>query len=102
MIRRPPRSPLFPYPTLFRSQPPRENPWTGVVEVEPSAAPFNDRNERIHSECYQPNASARIIDPTTGRELIVNNYANISFNFGPTDRKSTRLNSSHSQISYAV
>lgn len=65
-------------------QPPRENPWTGVVEVEPSAAPFNDWNERIHSECYQPNGNARIIDPTTGRELIVNNYANISFNFGPT------------------
>lgn len=65
-------------------QPPRENPWTGVVEVEPTAAPFHDWNERIHSECYQPNAGARIVDPTTGGERIVNNYANISFNFGPT------------------
>ena len=65
-------------------QPPRENPWTGVVEVEPSAAPFHDWNERIHSECYQPNAAAHITDPGTGRERIVNNYANISFNFGPT------------------
>jgi len=65
-------------------QPPRENPWTGVVEIEPSAEPFHDWNERIHSECYQPNADARITDPATGRELIVNNYANISFNFGPT------------------
>ena len=65
-------------------QPPRENPWTGVVEVEPSAAPFHDWNERIHSECYQPNAGAHITDPATGRERIVNNYANISFNFGPT------------------
>jgi len=65
-------------------QPPRENPWTGIVEVEPTAAPFHDWNERIHSECYQPNAVARITDPTTGRERIINNYANISFNFGPT------------------
>lgn len=52
-------------------QPPRENPWTGEVEAEPSAAPFHDWNERIHAECYAPNAS-------------VNNYARISFNFGPT------------------
>src|SRR5882757_8501604 len=65
-------------------QPPRENPWTGIVEVEPTAAPFHDWNERIHSECYEPNARAVISDPQAGRELIVNNYANISFNFGPT------------------
>ncbi|HEY0727796.1 MAG TPA: hypothetical protein VGD38_07000, partial [Pyrinomonadaceae bacterium] len=52
-------------------QPPRENPWTGEVEAEPSAAPYHDWNERIHAECYAPNAS-------------VNNYARISFNFGPT------------------
>src|SRR5690242_9580367 len=50
-------------------QPPRENPWTGVVETEPSAAPFHDWNERIHAECYAPN---------------VDNYPLISFNFGPT------------------
>ena len=65
-------------------QPPRENPWTGVVEVEPSAAPFHDWNERINSECYQPNAHTSISDPATGEERTVNNYANISFNFGPT------------------
>jgi alpha-amylase/alpha-mannosidase (GH57 family) len=65
-------------------QPPRENPWTGVVESEPSAAPFHDWNERIHSECYQPNAAAGITDPATGCERIVNNYEHISFNFGPT------------------
>lgn len=65
-------------------QPPRENPWTGVVEAEPGAAPFHDWNERIHTECYQPNALARIADPRTDEERIVNNYANISFNFGPT------------------
>jgi alpha-amylase/alpha-mannosidase (GH57 family) len=65
-------------------QPPRENPWTGVVEIEPTAAPFHDWNERIHAECYQPNARALISDPETGGELIINNYAEISFNFGPT------------------
>ncbi|MFS8086337.1 MAG: DUF3536 domain-containing protein, partial [Acidobacteriota bacterium] len=65
-------------------QPPRENPWTGIVETEPSAAPFHDWNERIHAECYGPNAFASIVDPTTGKERIVNNYAGISFNFGPT------------------
>ena len=50
-------------------QPPRENPWTGEVEAEPTAAPYHDWNERIHHECYAPN---------------VINYPNISFNFGPT------------------
>ena len=55
-----------------------------MVELEPSAAPWHDWNERIHSECYQPNAGARITEPATGRERIVNNYAHISFNFGPT------------------
>src|SRR6266404_2417952 len=65
-------------------QPPRENPWSGVVEPESGAAPFHDWNERIHSECYQPNAGAHITNPATGRDLTVNNYANISFNFGPT------------------
>jgi alpha-amylase/alpha-mannosidase (GH57 family) len=65
-------------------QPPRENPWTGIVEREPGAAPFHDWNERIHSECYRPNAFARINDSATGSERVVNNYAKISFNFGPT------------------
>jgi alpha-amylase/alpha-mannosidase (GH57 family) len=65
-------------------QPPRENPWTGIVEREPSAAPFHDWNQRIHTECYRANAFASIHDPSTGEERIVNNYAHISFNFGPT------------------
>ncbi len=65
-------------------QPPRENPWTGIIEAEPSAAPFHDWNQRIHSECYQPNAFARIDDSETGSSRVVNNYAKISFNFGPT------------------
>ena len=65
-------------------QPPRESPWTELVEREPGAAPFHDWNERIHAECYRPNAFARILD-THGRvERIVNNYAGLSYNFGPT------------------
>jgi alpha-amylase/alpha-mannosidase (GH57 family) len=65
-------------------QPPRENPWAELVEREAGAAPFHDWNERIHAECYRPNAFARVGD-THGRvERVVNNYARLSFNFGPT------------------
>ena len=60
-------------------QPPRENPWTGIIEQQPGAAPFHDWNERIHAECYWPNAFVQ-----SGTEQSVNNYKNISFNFGPT------------------
>jgi len=65
-------------------QPPRENPWTGIVEEEPGAAPFHDWNERINVECYRANAFAAINDPAIGEARVVNNYAHISFNFGPT------------------
>ncbi|HYY42828.1 MAG TPA: hypothetical protein VE775_08870, partial [Pyrinomonadaceae bacterium] len=65
-------------------QPPRENPWTNTIEQQPSARPFPNWNERIHRECYRPNAYARVIDSRGRVERIVNNYANISFNFGPT------------------
>jgi alpha-amylase/alpha-mannosidase (GH57 family) len=65
-------------------QPPRENPWTDTVEREPGAHPFHDWNERIHYECYRANAFARISDRYNRVESIVNNYARISFNFGPT------------------
>jgi alpha-amylase/alpha-mannosidase (GH57 family) len=63
-------------------QPPRENPWTGVIEEQPSAAPFHDWNERIHFECYRPNAFVRVSDAGPA-EQFVNNYELISFNFGP-------------------
>lgn len=65
-------------------QPPRENPWTGAVEREDSARPFHDWNERITAECYRPNAFARVVNNRNQIEYILNNYANISFNFGPT------------------
>ena len=61
-------------------QPPRENPWTGEIDRQPSAAPYHDWNERIHSECYGPNAFAHIGNDTA----VINNYRNLSFNLGPT------------------
>jgi alpha-amylase/alpha-mannosidase (GH57 family) len=64
-------------------QPPRENPWTGEVELEPGAEPYHDWNERIHAECYAANAFARFID-RNGNVQIINNYEWLSFNFGPT------------------
>jgi alpha-amylase/alpha-mannosidase (GH57 family) len=65
-------------------QPPRENPWLEAVETQDSASPYHDWNERISAECYGPNASARILDERDRILKIVNNYASISFNFGPT------------------
>src|SRR5581483_2394860 len=65
-------------------QPPRENPWLEAVETQDSAAPYHDWNERITAECYEPNASSRILDAHDRIVKIVNNYASISFNFGPT------------------
>jgi alpha-amylase/alpha-mannosidase (GH57 family) len=62
-------------------QPPRENPWTGIIERQPGAHPFHDWNERIHAECYGPNA---FVHAGANVEQAGNNYANISFNFGPT------------------
>jgi alpha-amylase/alpha-mannosidase (GH57 family) len=65
-------------------QPPRENPWLEAVETQDSASPYHDWNERVTAECYGPNASSRILDARDRIMKIVNNYAAISFNFGPT------------------
>ncbi len=65
-------------------QPPREDPWTGMIEPQPSAAPFHNWNARITDECYRPNGESRILDANDRLEVLVNNYASISFNFGPT------------------
>ncbi|HEY6184677.1 MAG TPA: DUF3536 domain-containing protein [Terriglobales bacterium] len=65
-------------------QPPRENPWLEAVEAQDSAKPYHDWNERITAECYRPNGASRIMDDKGRIAQIVNNYARISFNFGPT------------------
>jgi alpha-amylase/alpha-mannosidase (GH57 family) len=65
-------------------QPPRENPWLETVEVQDSAAPYHDWNDRITAECYAPNGASRITDIENRIVRIVNNYSRISFNFGPT------------------
>ena len=65
-------------------QPPRENPWLEAVEPEAAAAPYHDWNERITAECYGPNGASRVLDPEGRIRTIRNNYASISFNFGPT------------------
>ena len=65
-------------------QPPRENPWLEAIELQDSAYPYHDWNERITAECYAPNSVSRILDAEDRIERLVNNYAKISFNFGPT------------------
>src|SRR2546429_6489377 len=79
MIRRPPRSTLFPYTTLFRSHE------TG------GAGQFGDQIFRFQSEAL---VHIRYSEPPASRVQLLCN--------GPGDRKSTRLNSSHGYISYAV
>ncbi len=65
-------------------QPPRENPWLNAVEVQDSAYPYHDWNERITAECYARNAASRILNNEGKITDIINNYTYISFNFGPT------------------
>jgi alpha-amylase/alpha-mannosidase (GH57 family) len=65
-------------------QPPRENPWIEEIEVQDSAEPFHDWNERIAVECYGPNGAARLKGQSGRIVDIVGNYRHISFNFGPT------------------
>src|SRR5689334_24392957 len=88
MIRRPPRSTLFPYTTLFRS-PVGTRLWIGSALLEVSADPHRPC-KKFH-ERYGANAVKKVVRASKrgrrGRGL---------------DRKSTRLNSSHSSISYAV
>ena len=65
-------------------QPPRENPYLEAIELQDSAYPYHDWNERITAECYAPNAASRIVDAENRIVKLINNYAHISFNFGPT------------------
>lgn len=95
-------------------QPPRENPWLERIEIQDSAYPYHDWNERITAECYAPNSASRLLDGEDRVIDIASNYERISFDFGPTllswmeehsaetyaavleaDRRSIRLRSGH-------
>jgi alpha-amylase/alpha-mannosidase (GH57 family) len=65
-------------------QPPRENPWLEEVELQESARPYHDWNERVSAECYARNGASRILNTQGFITEIVNNYSKISFNIGPT------------------
>lgn len=65
-------------------QPSRENPWLEEVEMQDSASPYHDWNDKITAECYAPNTASRILDSNNRIIEIMNNYSKISFNFGPT------------------
>ena len=65
-------------------QPPRENPWTGRIDPQPSAIPWENWNRRIADECYIPMARSRVRDENGEVVDLYNNYAHASFNFGPT------------------
>ena len=81
-------------------QPPRENPWLDAVERQESAFPHHDWNERITAECYAPNTAARILDGRNRIVDIVNNFARISFNVGPTLAR--WLDEKHPSVSRAI
>lgn len=65
-------------------QPPRENPWLEEIELQDSAYPYHDWNEKITAQCYAPNTASRILDEQQRIIKIINNYSRISFNLGPT------------------
>ncbi len=58
-------------------QPPRENAWLEAIELQDSAYPYHDWNERITAECYAPNSASRIFDRDERIREITNNYAKI-------------------------
>src|SRR2546428_6854312 len=101
MIRRPPRSTLFPYPTLFRSQ---------FFRVEPAAvrrlsAAFHTASGSVASDGATVGSAARLSGAAFGRlpeGLAASSQYERKRDEALQDRKSTRLNSSHDQISYAV
>jgi len=65
-------------------QPPRENAWLEYIEMQDSAYPYHDWNERVAAECYAPNTASRTLDSEDYITQIVNNYTKMSFDFGPT------------------
>src|SRR2546430_7633454 len=84
MIRRPPRSTLFPYTTLFRS-----------VSLDPRSAQLQANLGIVCLQNHHVNEGIAALEQSAA---LGSSDSRVLF----TDRKSTRLNSSHSQISYAV
>src|SRR3712207_7784102 len=92
MIRRPPRSTLFPYTTLFRSD---------VELVTGEGARVREKRKAQAEDLAELLNDLQAATP--GVPVIsVGDYNAYQFSDGYTDRKSTRLNSSHANISYAV
>src|SRR2546430_11979095 len=94
MIRRPPTSTLFPYTTLFRS----------VLAVGERLASRQEPRSFLHARLYVPlhPLQLRVIDERADLDAGLQPVPHGELRHPVEDRKSTRLNSSHSQISYAV
>ena len=60
-------------------QPPRENLWIKEIELQDSAYPYHDWNERVTAERYAPNTASRLLDGKGRILAITNNYSKISF-----------------------
>src|SRR3712207_8738367 len=84
MIRRPPRSTLFPYTTLFRSRPKSPKTWHVLFSL-------------LNSCCHRQNMPGAVLEENEAHHGVEHSHRPAS-----PDRKSTRLNSSHANISYAV
>src|SRR3712207_8448021 len=92
MIRRPPRSTLFPYTTLFRSDPPDEP----IIGIFPFLGRPSGARKRAYGSLYAPPGG----DGWAYVIMVTKRWQSDAR--GGRDRKSTRLNSSHANISYAV
>src|SRR3989475_6606789 len=100
MIRRPPRSTLFPYTTLFRS-PAYALGWKASLEPEYAQQDFDDVEFELEERWEQVRGSS-LLRWSQVREAVEASWLQARQRTPTQDRKSTRLNSSHSQISYAV
>src|SRR3712207_9146459 len=102
MIRRPPRSTLFPYTTLFRSREPRGSGprWPGILHCSMNG-PWHTARDAGHGgflwEFAMPSHNDPLVVVITGASSGIGRATARAL-----DRKSTRLNSSHANISYAV
>src|SRR3712207_7878739 len=85
MIRRPPRSTLFPYTTLFRSYQDAKDLFTEAIDADATHVEAHLGGGRLFTEKYNYAEAAEFYEDAL-----------------EVDRKSTRLNSSHANISYAV